>query len=121
MSKSVASDASTLTSARATRLYKLLSLLEGSTRARATLLKKLKVDLRGFYRDVEVLRELGIKIEVEGDRYTLGTTLNEALALLPFPDPGLSFADVLNLSQDGTSTVQKKLRSRLTAVTKNGH
>jgi predicted DNA-binding transcriptional regulator YafY len=122
MGKSEQHDATpTLTSARVARLYKMLNLLEGSTRARATLLKRLDLDLRSFYRDVESLRDLGIKVEVNADKYTLGMTITEALALLPFPDPGLSFADVLQLSKECAAPLQKKLRSKLLEVTKNGH
>lgn len=110
----------TLTTARASRLFKLLNLLEGSTRARATLLKRLDFDLRSFYRDIEVMREFGIEITVQGDKYTLATSLTDALQKLPFPDPGLSFADVMEMSKDQNLPVQKKLRSRLHQITKAG-
>jgi biotin operon repressor len=121
MSKSIMNDTSTaITATRATRLYKLLTLLDGSTRARTTLLKKLNIDIRSFYRDVELIRELGIVVESQGDRYRLVSTLDSALDLLPFPDPGLSFRDVMQLSQGAKTVSQKKLRTRLSEVTRNG-
>jgi predicted DNA-binding transcriptional regulator YafY len=103
-----------VTAGRAGRLYKLLLQVRRTARPRDALRKKLKVDLRGFYRDLELLRELGIEITSEGDRYRLTGELDDALARLPFPDPGLSLRDALQLAQ-GRSDVHRKLRARITA------
>ena len=53
-------------------------------------MKKLKVDIRGFYRDFEQMRKFGVAVEMRHRRYLLRETVAEALARLPFPDPGLS-------------------------------
>ena len=103
-----------VTAGRAGRLYKLLLQVEKRARPRGELRKKLKVDLRGFYRDLELLRELGIDITSEGDRYRLAGELDDALARLPFPDPGLSLRDALQLAQ-GRTEAHRKLRGRITA------
>jgi hypothetical protein len=108
--------APTLTLPRACRLYRLLSLTAEATRSRKVLLTRLKVDVRGFYRDLELLRALGIEIACDGDKYQLAGDLNDALAKLPFPDPGLSFRDVLTLSR-GTGDAHKKLRRRMESFT----
>jgi predicted DNA-binding transcriptional regulator YafY len=101
-----------VTAARAARLYRLLSLVADAARTRPVLLRKLKVDLRGFYRDLELLRSLGVNIAAEGDRYHLVGTLADALEKLPFPDPGLSLREALLLSQ-GRTDAHRKLRSRI--------
>lgn len=94
---------------RAGRLYKLLKLLAHDSLARATLLRKLSVGMRTFYRDVDLLRECGVAIETHEGAYQLLGTLEQALAQLPFPDPELTFGDVLALMK-GRSGAHQKLR-----------
>ena len=110
-----------LTAQRAARLYRLLALITGTARTRPMLLKKLKVDLRGFYRDLELLRALGVEVHSSGDKYELVGGLDESLARLPFPDPGLSFREALDLA-NGQSQARQKLRSRINSfIGTNGH
>jgi len=104
----------TVTAGRAGRLYKLLLQVERTARPRDALLRKLKVDVRGFYRDLELLRELGIGVASDGERYQLEGELDDALGRLPFPDPGLSLRDALKLAQ-GRTEAHRKLRGRITA------
>src|SRR4051812_23465282 len=93
-----ASAAVILTAPRASRLYRLLTVLGDGPQTRRVLLLRMKVDVRGFYRDLELLRDLRIDITLGPDnRYTLPISLDESLARLPFPDPGLSVRDVLQL------------------------
>jgi predicted DNA-binding transcriptional regulator YafY len=109
-----------VTAQRATRLYRLLSLTAEKAQTRTTLLRKLRVDLRGFYRDLELLRSLGIGIPSDGDRYHLLGTLDDALARLPFPDPGLSLREALVLC-NGRTDAHRKLRTRVnTFIGSNG-
>ncbi len=117
MGRSKALDPSrALTAQRAARLYRLLTLIAGAARTRPTLLKKLKVDLRGFYRDLELLRGLGVEVHSSGDRYELVGALDEALAKLPFPDPGLSVRDALDLA-NGRTEARQRLRTRINHFT----
>lgn len=104
-----------VTAGRAGRLFKLLRQVEKRARPREELQKSLKIDVRGFYRDLELLRRLGIAITTEGDRYRLAGRLDDALALLPFPDPGLSLRDALLLSR-GRTDAHRKLRARIGAL-----
>lgn len=104
--------APTVTPQRAGRLYRLLAQIADASRTRQSLLNKLKVESRGFYRDLELLRSLGIKIHSDGDRYWLGGTLDDACARLPFPDPGLSLRDALQLA-NGRGDAHRKLQSRI--------
>ena len=100
----------TLTTQRAARLYKLLSLLGDGPQTRRILLVRLKIDVRGFYRDLEALRGLRIEIDMGSDnRYSLPISLDESLARLPFPDPDLSVRDVLQLCT-GSSAAHRKLK-----------
>jgi hypothetical protein len=104
-----------LSTNRASRLYRLLSLTAETPRTRKVLLSRLKIDLRGFYRDLEFLRSLGIEVSLTSDRYQLLGELDAALSLLPFPDPCLSIRDVLQLAK-GNSEVHQKLRRRFDSV-----
>jgi predicted DNA-binding transcriptional regulator YafY len=97
---------------RSARLYKLLSMIAGSSRSRQVLMKRLKLDLRSFYRDIESLRALSIPIECHGDQYTLAMSLDEALNYLPFPDPEFSVREVLILSE-GRGAVHQALREKV--------
>jgi predicted DNA-binding transcriptional regulator YafY len=104
-----------LTAQRAARLYKLLTLLGDGPLTRRVLLSRLKLDVRGFYRDLETLRGFGIEVTPGFDtRYALSGSVDDALARLPFPDPGLNVRDALQLA-NGTSPAHRKLRQRVTA------
>jgi predicted DNA-binding transcriptional regulator YafY len=103
----------TLTAPRAARLYKLLTLLGTGSQTRRLLLSRLKLDVRGFYRDLEALRGLGIEVVATPDnRYSLVGELDDALSNLPFPDPGLNVRDALQLA-NGTTLAHRKLQIRV--------
>jgi predicted DNA-binding transcriptional regulator YafY len=109
-----------LTALRAARLYKLLTLLGDGPQTRRLLLSRLKLDVRGFYRDLETLRRFGIAVGAGLDtRYVLTGSVDDALAKLPFPDPGLNVRDALQLA-NGTSPAHRKLRQRVTAFIQGG-
>ena len=105
----------TITPQRAGRLYRLLTLTAETARTRRVLVSKLKVDVRGFYRDLELLRGLGIDVPYDGTKYQLEGELEAALSRLPFPDPGLSFRDALTLARGG-SEAHRKLKRKLDGV-----
>lgn len=110
----------TLTPQRASRLYRLLTLLGAGPQTRPALLRKLGLDVRGFYRDLEALRGLGIEVNTGDDnRYSLTGDLDDALARLPFPDPGLNFRDVQQLAK-GDTTAHRKLKRRIDHFLGNG-
>jgi hypothetical protein len=110
----------TLTGQRAARLFRLLTLLGDGPLTRQQVLRKLRIDVRGFYRDLEALRGLGIEVEIGDDnRYALAIDLNEALARLPFPDPGLNFRDVQQLAK-GETPAHRKLKKRINSFLDNG-
>lgn len=109
-----------LTSQRAARLFRLLSLLGEGPLTRHQILRKLRIVVRGFYRDLEALRGLGVEVVFADDnRYSLAIDLDEALARLPFPDPGLNFRDVQQLAK-GETAAHRKLKRRLNSFLGNG-
>ncbi|WP_201750287.1 hypothetical protein [Tautonia marina] len=87
-----------ITDSRAARLHRLARLLDEAPRSRAELLEMLQIGLRTFYRELELLRRCGVKVRLIGKSYQLRGTLSQAEALLPFPDPRLSFAEMVELS-----------------------
>ena len=106
-----------VTSERARRLYRLLKLLAASPQTRSTLIKRLKLDIRGFYRDLEALRESGIEVRMAAQRYSLEQHFNESVQLLPFPDPHFTLGDATILAK-GPSKAHRKLREELNRILK---
>lgn len=118
--KKVGPPPAALTAQRAARLYRLLTLLGEGPQTRRLLLNRLKLDVRGFYRDLETLRGFVIDVSPGFDtRYALTGSVDDALAKLPFPDPGLNVRDALQLS-NGTSPAHRRLRQRVSAFLQNG-
>ena len=118
--QTVGAPAVTLTGQRAARLFRLLALLAQTPLTRQQVLRKLRIDVRGFYRDLEALRGLGVDVQPAADgRYCLVIDLDDALAHLPFPDPGLNFRDVQQLAK-GESPAHRKLKRRINSVLGNG-
>jgi hypothetical protein len=98
----------------------LLTSLGEAPQSRQQILRKLRIDVRGFYRDLEALRCLGVEVHVSDDnRYSLTIDVDEALARLPFPDPGLNFRDVQQLSK-GETPAHRKLKRRINSFLGNG-
>ena len=101
-----------LTTTRLARLYRMLKLIGKGPQGRAPLLRRLKLDVRGFYRDLETLRELGVPLELEAGRYRLLESFSETAKRLPFPDPGLNLHEAIVLAK-GRSSAHKKLRDQI--------
>ena len=100
---------------RATRLYRLVEFLADGPRTRKALLQRLKIDIRTFYRDLELLRDCRIGIALAKRKYTLETEPKAARLALPFPDPGLTLGEAQELAK-GRGKVQAKLRDLLKAI-----
>jgi len=104
-----------LTGERLVRLYRLLRLL-GTPQKRETLTRRLRIDVRGFYRDLESLRSLGIQVTLDKARYRLEPSPNDALARLPFPDPQLTCGEALALAK-GRTAAHRKLKRQIESLT----
>jgi hypothetical protein len=107
-----AGDRSGVTPDRFHRLFRLLKLMSEKPLGRDALARKLGLDIRGFYRDLGLLRTAGIDVNLTLGRYRLANDLNEALARLPFPDPLLTLGEARLLAK-GKTTAHRKLREEL--------
>jgi predicted DNA-binding transcriptional regulator YafY len=107
----------TVTAERAARLYQLLQLLGAGPRTRDVLTKRLGLGVRGFYRDLELLRKVGIAVLLEGRTYTLSESVQAAVGRLPFPDPRLTLAEAGQLAK-GRTAAHRKLKEQLGQITK---
>ena len=104
-----------VTADRAARLYRILKLLGKGAQKRETLTGQLKVGVRDFYRDLKVLREIGIVVDVTAHRYTLEGDVRDGMARLPFPDPHLTLGEAQQLAK-GRSNVHKKLQQQVKKI-----
>jgi hypothetical protein len=97
---------------RAGRLYHLVILLGTGAQTRARLTRTLRLNIRGFYRDLEVLRQCGISVLLDGNQYMLDEKPARALDRLPFPDPALTLGEARQLAR-GRSAAHRKLRAQI--------
>jgi predicted DNA-binding transcriptional regulator YafY len=104
-----------LTDERASRLCRLLRTTAGKGATRAALLKKLKLDVRAFYRDLETLRALGIVVELADGKYVLRGSVEETVAQLPLPDPHLSLGEAQQLGK-GRTAAHRKLQKLVAKI-----
>lgn len=100
---------------RAARLCRLVELLGAGPRTRVLILRKLKIDIRTFYRDLELLRENRIDVALERRKYLLRLSVQTAVSMLPFPDPGLTLGEAQLLAK-GRTKVHKKMRGLLKQI-----
>jgi hypothetical protein len=108
-----------VTAERAARVYRLLKLLGAGPQPRTTLIRRLRLDIRGFYRDLELLRASKIDVPLKNQRYTLTGSVKKAIARLPFPDPHLTLGEARELSK-GRSPAHRKLKSQVNRIIKRG-
>jgi hypothetical protein len=106
---------SSVTSERAARLYRLLEVLSNGTHTRRALMRRLRLDIRGFYRDLDTLRRAGITVALDGRHYRLQGTVANAVDLLPFPDPHLTLGDAKLLAK-GRTRAHRVLKQQLKSI-----
>jgi hypothetical protein len=106
-----------VTADRAARLYKLLRLLGAGPQKRANLTKRLRLDVRAFYRDLETLYAWGISVQLMNHRYVLEADVEDAISRLPFPDPRLTLGEVQQLAK-GRSKAHRKLQRLIAQIVK---
>jgi hypothetical protein len=101
-----------ITEERFSRLYRLLHLLGKGSRRREWLIKQLGLDVRGFYRDLEFLRSVGIHVELDDNGYRLATPVADTVARLPFPDLHLTVGEVRQLAR-GNLAIHRRVRKHI--------
>jgi predicted DNA-binding transcriptional regulator YafY len=94
---------------RARRLVRLVQMLGTGSQGRAKLMRPLRLDVRGFYRDLQCLRAAGIEVSLQEGKYALEVKQEEALSRVPFPDPGFSLGEAMALSK-GRAIPHQKLK-----------
>jgi len=109
--------ASSVSLERAARLHRLVEYLGDGARTRSQILTRLKIDIRTFYRDLELLRLCHIDVTLDNRKYSLVAPPIEALAALPFPDPCLTLGEAQLLAK-GRSKIHQKLRDLLKQIIK---
>ena len=84
-------------------------------------MRPLRLDVRGFYRDLQCLRAAQIEVTLENGKYNLIGKQEDALARVPFPDPGLSFGEAVILAKGSSAPHQrlKRLVKELVAPANN--
>jgi hypothetical protein len=110
-----AAPAHNITPERAARLYRLVQLLGRGAQTRTALVRALRLNVRGFYRDLEVLRAAGIAVELVKQRYTLEESPAKAVERLPIPDPGLTLGEARQLAR-GRTRAHEKLRRQIRQI-----
>ena len=109
-------DMSSVTTERATRLYALITLVALAPRARQELIRRLRMDVRGFYRDLNLLRAAGIELVMSEGRYRLDQSRSSAYAMLPFLDPRLTLGEACEVAR-GRSAAHRKLTRLISSIT----
>jgi len=98
---------------RKSRLLQLVRVLGTGPQTLSALRRRLRLDVRGFYRDLELLRTVGIQVSLQEQRYKLEDKLKEALERLPLPDPGLTLGEARQLAK-GRTPAHRKLKDQIT-------
>jgi predicted DNA-binding transcriptional regulator YafY len=109
-------DLRSVTTERATRLYALITLVAEAPRARHELIRRLRMDVRGFYRDLNLLRAAGIELVMSEGKYRLDQFRSSAYAMLPFPDPRLTLGEAREVAR-GRSAAHRKLTRLIGSIT----
>jgi hypothetical protein len=107
--------AKAVTAERAGRLYRLLQLVAEKAQTRDALRRRLRLDVRGFYRDLELLRAAGVDLPLVNRRYVLQEKLADVLARLPFPDPHLTLGEAAQLAK-GRTRAHRKLKEQIALI-----
>lgn len=116
MARKPASKRRAVTAARVARLFRMLNLLATGPLTRSTVIRRLRINQRGFYRDVEVLRSFGIVLRPREDGYELVGGFEAALDRLPLPDPRLTLGQAQKLAR-GATQAHQVLRAHIARVT----
>src|SRR5262245_2028518 len=94
------------------RLFRLVRFLGEGPKNRDQLTAHLGLDVRGFYRDLEVLRAFGIDYTLEHGQYALKTEAEKSLTMLPYPDPHLTLGEMRSLAK-GRTAVHRKMQAQI--------
>lgn len=106
-----------VTAKRAPRLFRLLKLLGKGPQTRDKLLKQLSLDMRSFYRDLKLLRDVQIEVKLIDGHYILNGHASLAISCLPLPDPLLTLGEAQQLAK-GKTAAHRKLKKQIAQIVK---
>jgi len=106
-----------VTADRFVRLHRLVSFLGEGPKTRDRLTAQLGLDVRGFYRDLEVLEAFGIEVPLSAGQYSLTVGVEQALSQLPYPDPHLTLGEMQQLAK-GRAQVRRKVEEQIEGLLK---
>jgi predicted DNA-binding transcriptional regulator YafY len=106
-----------VTAERFARLVRLVRAVGKKGQSREQLTKQLALDVRGFYRDLELLRAVGVTVLLSEGIYRLKDSVEEVIPLLPFPDPHLTLGEARQLAR-GRSRLHVMLQDQIAALLK---
>ncbi len=115
--KAAEAGGTTVTLERAARLHRLLRLLAKAPQTREALTRRLRLGIRGYYRDLEILRAVGINVRASGGKYRLTEEPMDASTGCRFPDPNLSLGEARQLAK-GRCAAHGKIRGILEKIEK---
>ena len=101
-----------VTAERFRRLVRMVQLLGEAPRTREQLLAYLEFDIRGFYRDLELLRSMSVTVTLSNGKYNLVGSLADLLPRLPYPDPRLTLGEMRRLAR-GRSQLHETLQEQI--------
>ena len=104
-----------VTAERFRRLVQLVQFLGEEPRSREQLLAHLNLDIRGFYRDLELLRTTSVTITLSHGKYHLLGSLDDVLPRLPYPDPRLTLGEMRRLAR-GRSHLHEALQEQIESL-----
>ena len=104
-----------VTAERFVRLHRLLHFLAAGAQTRARITRQFKLDVRAFYRELEMLRGAGIGVTLAEGRYSLAEDVTAAAARLPFPNPHLTLGEARLLAK-GRGVAPRRLKVFLDAL-----
>ena len=93
----------------------VIRILAAGPLTRPVLLRRLGLNQRGFYRDIELLRAAGIHVVPRGGRYHLELGFGAAVERLPFPDPRLTLGQAQHLAR-GKTAAHRALKARVEQI-----
>jgi hypothetical protein len=116
--KSLRPSFKSVTAERAARLFQILKLVGSGPQTRGAITQRLRLDVRAFYRDLELLRASGINLRRVNRRYALNGAVAVAIARLPFPNPHLVLGEAIQLAK-GSGLAHRKLKDQIASIVRH--
>ena len=112
MAKKSSKSAVLVTPDRVKRLVRLVKWLGEAPQSRVSVARKLRLNIRTFYRDLTVLEDLGIIVDQNDGKYRLRGQAEHVVQKLPFPDPALTLGEARQLAK-GKSPGNRRIKEQL--------